>query len=128
LSALSPSQQPTVLFSIYQNNTWTIRSLVDETIDPVIQRIILKIVGFVVLKLGYHCKGGKNVYIVNTENVQTTNHAKGQSISKADWCDIDSPKKRTDKFVLFAFLLFTANKSNSFVLFLGKSTTRQSAF
>ena len=28
----------------------------------------------VVLKLGYHCKGGKNVYIVNTENVQTTGH------------------------------------------------------
>ena len=29
----------------------------------------------VVLKLGYHCKGVKNVYIVNTENVQTTDHA-----------------------------------------------------
>ena len=28
-------QQPTVLLSIYQNNTWTIRRLVDETIDPV---------------------------------------------------------------------------------------------
>ena len=46
LSALSPSQQPTVLFSIYQNNTWTIRRLVYETIDPATQRIILKIVGF----------------------------------------------------------------------------------
>ena len=34
MSALSPSQQPTVLFSIYQNNTWTIRRLVDEMIDP----------------------------------------------------------------------------------------------
>ena len=34
LSALSPSQQPTVLFSIYQNNTWTIRPLVNEMIDP----------------------------------------------------------------------------------------------
>ena len=53
---------------------------------------------------------------------------KGQLISKADWCAIDSPKKRTDKFVLFAFLLFTANKSNSSVRFLGESTARQSAF
>ena len=34
MSALSPSQQPTVLFSIYQNNTWTIRCLVYEMIDP----------------------------------------------------------------------------------------------
>ena len=30
----------------YQNNTWTIRPLVDERIDAVIQCIILKIVGF----------------------------------------------------------------------------------
>ena len=33
LSALSPSQQPTGLFSIYQNNTWTIRRLVDQPSD-----------------------------------------------------------------------------------------------
>ena len=46
MSALSPNQQPTVLFSINQNNTWTIRCLDDETIDPATQRIILKIVGF----------------------------------------------------------------------------------
>ena len=39
-----------------------------------------------------------------------------------------SPKKRTAEFVLFAFLLFTANKSNSPVRFLGESTARQSAF
>ena len=39
LSALSPSQQP----SMYQNNTWTVKCLVYETIDPVTQRIILKI-------------------------------------------------------------------------------------
>ena len=44
------SQQPTALFSIYQNNTWTIRGLVDETIDPATQRIILKIVGFHIWK------------------------------------------------------------------------------
>ena len=49
MSALSPSQQPTVLFSIYQNNTWTIRCLVDETIDPATLRIILKIIGFQIL-------------------------------------------------------------------------------
>ena len=41
LSAKSPSQQPTVLFSIYQNNTWTIRHLVAETIDPATQRTIV---------------------------------------------------------------------------------------
>ena len=52
---------------------------------------------------------------------------KGQLISKADWRAIDSPKKRKNEFVLFAFLFFTANKSNSFVCFLGESTARQSA-
>ena len=46
MSALNPSMQPIVLFSIYQNNTLTIRRLVDETIDPATQRIILKIAGF----------------------------------------------------------------------------------
>ena len=34
------SQQSTFLFSIYQNNTWTIRHLVDEMINPATQRII----------------------------------------------------------------------------------------
>jgi hypothetical protein len=38
LSAPSPSQQPTVLLSIYQNITWTIRCLVDEVIDSVTQQ------------------------------------------------------------------------------------------
>ena len=56
------------------------------------------------------------------------NCSKGQLILKADWRAIDSPKKRTDEFILFAFLLFTANKSNSSVRFLGESTARQSAF
>ena len=41
---------------------------------------------------------------------------------------IDSPKKRMDKVVLFAFLLFTANKSNSSVHFLGESMAHKSAF
>ena len=53
---------------------------------------------------------------------------KGQLISKAIYGLPTSPKKRTDEFVLFAFLLFTANKSNSSVRFLGESTARQSAF
>ena len=34
---------------------------------------------------------------------------KGQLISKADWQAKYSPKKQMDEFVLFAFLLFTAN-------------------
>ena len=38
---------------------------------------------------------------------------KGQIKPKADWQGIDSSKKRTNKF---AFLLFTAKKTNSFVL------------
>ena len=52
----------------------------------------------------------------------------GQLISKAIYGLLTSPKKRTDEFDLFAFLLFTANKSNSSVSFLGESTARQSAF
>ena len=54
--------------------------------------------------------------------------SKGQLIPKADWRAIDFPKKQKDEFVLFAFLLFTANKSNSSIRFLGESTARQSAF
>jgi len=38
------------------------------------------------------------------------------------------PKKRTEDLVLFAFLLFTANKSNLPIHFMGESTARQSAF
>jgi hypothetical protein len=56
------------------------------------------------------------------------NCSKGQLILKADWRAIESPKKRTDEFILFAFLLFTASKSNSFICFLGESTACQSAF
>ena len=53
---------------------------------------------------------------------------KGQLILKAIYGLLNSPKKQTDEFVLFAFLLLTANKSNLPVLFLGESTARQSAF
>ena len=52
---------------------------------------------------------------------------KGQLIFKVDGRAVDSTKKGTDEFVLFAFFLFTANKSNSSVRFLGESTARQSA-
>ena len=41
-------QQPTVFFSIYQNDTWIIRCLVDEMMDPATQCIIVKIVRFLV--------------------------------------------------------------------------------
>ena len=51
------------------------------------------------------------------EKSQLANSPKGQLISKAIYGLLTSPKKRTDEFVLFAFLLFTANKSNSFVHF-----------
>ena len=53
---------------------------------------------------------------------------KGQLISKAIYCLLTSPKKQTNEFVLFALLLFMANKSNSSVRFLGESTARQSTF
>ena len=54
--------------------------------------------------------------------------AKGQIKPKAVWRVVDSPKKLTNKFVLFAFLLFTENKIKLFVCFLGESTARQSCF
>jgi hypothetical protein len=53
---------------------------------------------------------------------------KGQFISKAIYGLLTSPKKRMGEFVLFAFLLFMANKSNLSVRFLGESTARKSAF
>ena len=43
--------------------------------------------------------------------------AKGQLISKVIYGLLTSLKKQMGKFVLFAFLLFTANKSNSSVRF-----------
>ena len=49
---------------------------------------------------------------------------KGQLISKAIYGLLTSPKRRMNEFVLFAFLLFTAHKSNSSVCFLRESTFR----
>ena len=57
---------------------------------------------------------------VEFQNVVILGSGKGQLISKAIYGLLASTKKKwTDKFVLFVFLLFTANKSNSSVGFLG---------
>ena len=65
-------------------------------------------------------------------NWQTENKklfgTKVQLISKAIYGLLASPQKQMGKFVLFAFLLFMANKSNSSICFLGESTARQFAF
>ena len=53
---------------------------------------------------------------------------KNRLISKADWRAIDSPKKRTNEFDLFAVKSKKANKTNSSLPFLGESMARQSAF
>ena len=45
---------------------------------------------------------------------------KGQLISKADWRAVDSPKKQTDEYNLFAVKSKKANKTNSSVRFLGE--------
>ena len=65
-------------------------------------------------------------YLLNLEKKFVCNPlcTKGQLISKAIYGQLTSPKKRTDKFVLFAFLLFTANKLNSSIRFLGESMAR----
>jgi hypothetical protein len=47
---------------------------------------------------------------------------------KAIYGLLTSPKKQTDEFALFGFLLFTENKSNLSVRLFGESTARQSAF
>ena len=39
---------------------------------------------------------------------------------KADWPAVDSPKKRTDEFDLFAMKSKKANKTNSPIRFLGE--------
>jgi hypothetical protein len=71
---------------------------------------------------------GINQMVNPLANQQLLRESKGQLISKADWRATDSPKKRTDEFDLFAFLLFTTNNSNSSFHFLGESTAQQSAF
>ena len=53
---------------------------------------------------------------------------KGQIKPKAYWRAVDSPKKQTNEFVLFAYLLLTEIKTNSFVRFWGESTGRPNCF
>ena len=56
--------------------------------------------------------------------------SKGQIKLKANCRAIDSPKKRTNEFVLFPFLLFMANMTKKICsfLFLGESTARPNCF
>ena len=61
-------------------------------------------------------------------NISDFFFAKGQIKPKADWRALDSPKKQMNEFVLFAYLLFTANKTNSFIPFFGESTVRPNCF
>jgi hypothetical protein len=66
-----------------------------------------------------HCSAVKQVWLSGFD-LPRQKVDKGQLISKAIYGLLTSPQKRTDKCVLFAFLLFPANKSNS--------SARQSAF
>ena len=54
--------------------------------------------------------------------------SKGQIKPKTDWRAVDSPKKRTNEFVLFALKSKKAKKTNLFFHFLGESMARKSAF
>ena len=70
-------------------------------------------------------KMGKKYYEFFLFNFLT----KGQIKPKADWHAIDCPKKLTNKTGLFAFLLFTVNKTNFFVRLFGENLRRaQTAF
>ena len=73
------------------------------------------------------CGSVLSISVAVLDSVYTI-QSKGQLILKAIYTLLTSPKKQTDELVLFAFLLFMANKSNSFVHFLGESTACQSAF
>ena len=74
-------------------------------------------------KVVLYCRSARMLLVIS-QGIKN----KGQLISKATYGLLTSPKKRTDEFVLFAFLLFTANKSNLSVRFLEESTAPQSAF
>ena len=69
MSARSPSQQPTALFSIDQNNTWTIKPLVNETIHPANHQIILKIFGFHISMLNPTDEGTLEVAVLRDVEV-----------------------------------------------------------
>ena len=81
LSSLSPSQQPIVLFSIYENNTLTI-SPVHETINPATQRIILKILKFL------EPYGGQLYDVTKNKNREIQKYDNFNALSKllTPWC------------------------------------------
>ena len=58
-------------------------------------------------------KGGKGGP-KNPKGPKGPKNPKGLIKLKADWRDVDSPKKGMNESFLFAFLLFTANKTNVF--------------
>ena len=65
-------------------------------------------------------------HVMKKDSAMTLHKAKGQIKPKADWRTVDSTKKYF--FCFFAFLLFKANKTNSFVCFLEESTVRPNCF
>jgi hypothetical protein len=71
--------------------------------------------------LRHYKLSGKNVLL---------RHSKGQLKLKEDWCDVDSPKKRSNDFVLFFAVKSKKAKkqTNLFVCLLGESTAHQSAY
>ena len=93
---------------------------------------LIKVASYVTGILGFRIILAQLLFIFAIFSIcslyKTNQLTKGQLISKPIYDLLTSPKKRTDEFDLFAFLLFTANKSNSSVHFFGESTARQSAF
>ena len=64
-----PKSKPAThcFISIYQNNTWTIRCLGDETIDPATQHIILKIIILKIVVLQKWCTLHSTISCLNKQ-------------------------------------------------------------
>ena len=67
----------------------------------------------------------KSSHLMQIYMISQTMATKGQIKPKADWCVVDSPKKRKNECV---FLCRESKKTNSFVRSLGESAARQSAY
>ena len=67
--------------------------------------------------------------IAPIRNIDARNSSPEDQVKpKADWCTVDYPKtEQTTLLLFFAFLVFTAKKTNPFVCFLGESKARKSA-
>ena len=61
----------------------------------------------------------KNTFLKNVKNNRTMLF-KGQLNSEANWHAIDSPKKGTDEFVLFAFFTLHGKQIEFVRLFFGR--------